>query len=114
RRLLREKFLAAGMGVSGGNLGIAETGTIVLVTNEGNAEMVTNLPPIHVAVIGIEKIAPTWNDAAAWLSLLARSATGQPLSIYTTFITGSARPGDPDGPQEMHIILLDNQRSSLI
>jgi L-lactate dehydrogenase complex protein LldF len=114
RRLLREKFLAAGMGISGGNLGIAESGTIVLVTNEGNAEMVTNLPPIHVAVIGIEKIAPTWDDAAVWLSLLARSATGQPLSIYTSFITGSARPEDPDGPKEMHIVLLDNRRSSLI
>ena len=114
RRFLREKFLEAGMGVSGGNLGIAETGTIVLVTNEGNAEMVTNLPPIHVAIIGIEKIAPTWDDAAPWLSLLARSATGQPLSIYTSFITGPARPDDPDGPQEMHIVLLDNQRSSLV
>jgi L-lactate dehydrogenase complex protein LldF len=114
RRMLRQKFLAAGMGVSGGNLGIAESGTVVLVTNEGNAEMVTNLPPIHVAIIGIEKIAPTWNDAAAWLSLLARSATGQPLSIYTTFITGPARPGDPDGPQEMHIVLLDNKRSTLV
>jgi L-lactate dehydrogenase complex protein LldF len=114
RRLLREKFLAAGMGISGGNIGIAETGTIVLVTNEGNAEMVTNLPPVYVAVIGIEKIAPTWNDAAAWLALLARSATGQPLSIYTTFITGPARPEDVDGPQEMHIVLLDNKRSSLI
>jgi L-lactate dehydrogenase complex protein LldF len=114
RRMLREKFLAAGMGVSGGNLGIAESGTIVLVTNEGNAEMVTNLPPIHVAIIGIEKIAPTWDDAAVWLSLLARSATGQPLSIYTTFITGTARSDDADGPQEMHIVLLDNRRSSLI
>lgn len=114
RRLLREKFLAAGMGISGGNIGIAESGTIVLVTNEGNAEMVTNLPPIHVAIIGIEKITPTWDDAAVWLSLLARSATGQPLSIYTSFITGTSRSDDPDGPQEMHIVLLDNRRSSLI
>lgn len=114
RRYLRQKFLAAGMGISGGNIGIAESGTIVLVTNEGNAEMVTNLPPVHVAIIGIEKIAPTWDDAAVWLSLLARSATGQPLSIYTTYITGSARPDDPDGPREMHIVLLDNRRSSLI
>jgi L-lactate dehydrogenase complex protein LldF len=114
RRLLRQKFLEAGMGVSGGNIGIAESGTVVLVTNEGNAEMVTNLPRIHVAIIGIEKIAPTWDDAASWLALLARSATGQPLSIYTSFITGTARPEDPDGPQEMHIVLLDNKRSSLI
>jgi L-lactate dehydrogenase complex protein LldF len=120
RRMLREKFLAAGMGISGGNLGVAETGSIVLVTNEGNGRMVTSLPPVHVAVMGIEKIAPTWDEATVWLSLLARSATGQPLSIYTSIITGPARntdtdgPNDPDGPREVHIILLDNGRSKLI
>jgi L-lactate dehydrogenase complex protein LldF len=114
RGLLREKFLAAGMGISGGNLAVAETGSVVLVTNEGNGRMVTSLPPVHVAVVGIEKIAPTWEDAAAWLALLARSATGQPLSIYTTAITGPARPGDPDGPAEVHIVLLDNGRSALL
>jgi len=114
RRMLREKFLAAGMGISGGNLAVAETGSIVLVTNEGNGRMVTSLPKVHVAVIGIEKIAPTWDQAAAWLALLARSATGQPLSIYTSIITGPARPGDPDGPREVHIILLDNGRSKLL
>lgn len=140
RRMLREKFLAAGMGISGGNLGVAETGSIVLVTNEGNGRMVTSLPPVHVAVMGIEKIAPTWDEAALWLALLARSATGQPLSIYTSIVTGPARPpsppsplsqsgegglpsprgrgaggeGDPDGPQEVHIVLLDNGRSKLI
>ncbi len=111
RRLLREKFLAAGLGITGANIGVAETGSIVLVTNEGNAEMVTGLPPVHVVIMGIEKIAPTWNDAAPWLALLARSATGQPLSVYTTFITGPAHPVDPDGPGELHIILLDNRRS---
>lgn len=114
RRLLREKFLAAGLGISGGNLLVAETGSVVLVTNEGNGRMVTSLPPVHVAVVGIEKVAPTWDDAAAWLALLARSATGQPLSIYTTAITGPARPGDPDGPAEVHVILLDNGRSALL
>jgi L-lactate dehydrogenase complex protein LldF len=114
RRLLREKFLASGMGITGANIGVAETGTIVLVTNEGNAEMVTSLPPVHVAIMGIEKIAPTWNDAAPWLALLARSATGQPLSVYTTFLTGPARATDPDGPGELHIILLDNNRSAQI
>src|SRR5690606_2425526 len=88
RRELRQRFLDAGMGISGGNIAVAETGSIVLVPNEGNGRMVTSLPPVHVAVIGIEKVAPTWNDAAAWLALLARSATGQPLSIYTTVITG--------------------------
>ncbi len=114
RRLLREKFLASGIGISGANIGVAETGSIVLVTNEGNAEMVTSLPPVHVVVIGIEKIAPSWDDAAAWLALLARSATGQALSVYTTFITGPARPDDIDGPKEVHIILVDNQRSALV
>jgi L-lactate dehydrogenase complex protein LldF len=93
---------------------VAETGSIVLVTNEGNAEMTTNLPPVHVAVMGIEKIAPTWDDAAVWLALLARSATGQPMSVYTTVITGPARPADADGPAEVHIILLDNGRSALL
>jgi L-lactate dehydrogenase complex protein LldF len=114
RKLLREKFLAAGLGITGANIGVAETGSIVLVTNEGNAEMVTSLPPVHVVVMGIEKIAPTWDDAAAWLALLARSATGQPLSVYTTFITGPARPEEPGGPSEVHIVLLDNGRSALL
>lgn len=137
RRMLREKFLTAGMGISGGNLGVAETGSIVLVTNEGNGRMVTSLPPVHVAVMGIEKIVPTWDEAAVWLSLLARSATGQPLSIYTSIITGPAphpqplshvgeesspptprgrggQGGEGDGPQEVHIVLLDNGRSRLI
>lgn len=114
RRMLREKFLTAGMGVTGANMIVAETGSVVLVTNEGNGRMVTSLPPVHVAVVGIEKVAPTWDDAAAWLQLLARSATGQPLSIYTTIITGPARMDDPDGPEEVHIILLDNGRSRQI
>jgi L-lactate dehydrogenase complex protein LldF len=114
RHQLRQRFLEAGMGISGGNLAVAESGSIVLVTNEGNGRMVTSLPPLHVAIIGIEKIAPTWDDAAAWLALLARSATGQPLSIYTTVVTGPARPEDPDGPEEVHVILLDNGRSRLL
>ena len=114
RRRLRSQFLEAGMGISGGNIAVAETGSIVLVTNEGNARMITSLPPVHVAVIGIEKVAPTWDDAAAWLALLARSATGQPLSVYTTVLTGPARERDLDGPQEMHVVLLDNGRSNLL
>ncbi|HML24910.1 MAG TPA: LutB/LldF family L-lactate oxidation iron-sulfur protein [Aggregatilinea sp.] len=111
RGILREKFLAAGIGISGGNIAVAETGTVVLVTNEGNGRLVTSAPPVHIAVVGIEKVAPTWDDAAAWLQLLARSATGQPLSIYTTAITGPARADDPDGPQEVHVVFLDNGRS---
>ncbi len=114
RRILREKFLTAGMGVSGGNIAVAETGSVVIVTNEGNGRMVTSLPPVHIVVIGIEKIAPNWDEAAVWLSLLARSATGQPLSIYTNVITGPAREDDPDGPHEVHIVLLDNNRSKLL
>ncbi len=114
RRMLREKFLDAGMGISGGNIGVAETGSVVLVTNEGNGRMVSSLPPVYVIVLGIEKIARSWDDAAVWLALLARSATGQPLSVYTTVITGTARPEDPDGPREVHIVLLDNQRSGLV
>lgn len=112
RRRLREKFLQAGMGISGGNIAVADSGSVVLVTNEGNGRMVTSLPKVHVAVIGIEKVAPTWDEATVWLSLLARSATGQPLSIYTSVITGPARAGDEDGPEEVHIILLDNRRSA--
>ncbi len=114
RQTLRARFLEAGMGISGANIAVAETGSIVLVTNEGNGRMVTSLPKVHVAVVGIEKLAPTWEDAAVWLSLLARSATGQPLSIYTSIITGPARPGDLDGPEEVHIVLLDNNRSRYV
>lgn len=113
RRILREQFLAAGMGISGGNMGVAETGSLVLVMNEGNGRMVTTLPRVHVAIMGIEKIAPDWDAAATWLSLLARSATGQPMSIYTNIITGPRRAEDEDGPEEVHIVLLDNGRSSL-
>jgi len=114
RQTLRRLFLEAKIGISGVNLGVAETGSIVLVTNEGNGRMVTSLPDVHIAVMGIERLAPTWAAAATWLSLLARSATGQPLSIYTSVVTGPARPEELDGPREVHIILLDNRRSSLV
>ncbi len=114
RRLLREAFLQADMGISGVNVAVAETGSIVLVTNEGNGRMVTSLPRVHVALMGVEKIVPTWEEAAVWLQLLARSATGQPLSVYTSVITGPRQPEDPDGPDEVHIIILDNGRSRLL
>ena len=113
RAILRENFLAADIGITGANIGVAETGSIVLVTNEGNGRLVSSLPPVHVVLIGIEKIAPGWQEAGVWLSLLARSATGQPLSAYTSVITGPARSGDPDGPQAVHIILVDNQRGNI-
>ncbi|MBN1285896.1 MAG: lactate utilization protein, partial [Anaerolineae bacterium] len=114
RRILRQKFLTAGMGFSGVNLAVAETGSVVLVTNEGNGRMVTGIAPVHVALMGIEKLVPTWNDAAVWLSLLARSATGQSMSVYTSIITGPRRAGDIDGPEEVHIVLLDHGRSKLL
>ena len=114
RALLRQQFLDAGMGITGGNILVAESGSLVLVMNEGNGRMVTTLPKLHVALVGLEKVAPTWDDAAAWLSVLARSATGQPMSIYTNIITGPKRPDDEDGPEEVHIILLDNGRSDIV
>jgi L-lactate dehydrogenase complex protein LldF len=114
RRILRTKFLAAGIGISGGNMGIAETGSLVLVTNEGNGRLVTSAPPVHIAIMGLEKIAPDWDTAAVWLALLARSATGQPMSIYTTAVTGPRRADEPDGPEEVHVILLDNGRSQQV
>ncbi|MBN2045774.1 MAG: iron-sulfur cluster-binding protein [Anaerolineales bacterium] len=114
RHALREIFINADIGISGVNLGVAETGSVVLVTNEGNGRMVTSLPPVHIAVMGIERLAPDWGAAAVWLSLLARAATGQAMSIYTSVITGPARADDLDGPKEVHIILVDNQRSAQI
>ncbi len=111
RRALRQVFLDARMGISGVNFGIAETGTLVLVTNEGNGRMVTTLPPIHVALMGIERVVPTWEDAEILLRVLARSATGQALTAYTSFLTGPRRREEPDGPEELHVVLVDNGRS---
>jgi len=111
RQALRQVFLDARMGISGVNFGIAETGTLVLVTNEGNGRMVTTLPPIHVALMGIERVVPTWEDAEILLRVLARSATGQALTAYTSFLTGPRRPKEPDGPEELHVVLVDNGRS---
>ncbi|MSP12600.1 MAG: iron-sulfur cluster-binding protein [Chloroflexi bacterium] len=114
REALRPKFLQAGMGLSGVNFAIAETGTLVTVSNEGNARLVTTVPKIHVAVMGIEKVCPTWDDFAVLIQLLPRSATGQKLSTYTHFISGPRRPGEPDGPDEVHLIIVDNGRSALL
>lgn len=110
RTRLREEFLNAEIGISGGNFLIAETGTLVLVTNEGNGRMCTTLPPVHIAIVGIEKVVPDWNSVAILLQLLARSTAGLDLSAYTTFITGT-RPG---GPREFHLILLDNGRTRIL
>ena len=114
RQTLRERFLRADMGISGANFLVAETGTIVLVTNEGNGRMCTTLPDLHVAVVGIDKVVPDWESLAVLLKLLARSATGQKLSAYTSFITGPRRSDGEHGPREFHLILLDNGRSQVL
>jgi L-lactate dehydrogenase complex protein LldF len=114
RRLLREKFAHADMGISGANFAVAETGTIVLISNEGNARLMTTCPRVHVAVMGMEKLIPRWADLPVFLKLLARAATGQTLSVYTTLITGPRRPGDLDGPEEFHLVILDNGRSRVL
>jgi len=111
---LRRRFLAADMGISGGNFAVAETGTVVIVTNEGNGRFTAGLPRIHVAVIGIEKVVPTWEALAPLLTLLPRSATGQRASSYVTMVTGPRRAGEGDGPDEFHLVILDNGRSDLL
>ncbi len=110
RGKLREEFLSADMGISGGNFLIAETGTLVIVTNEGNGRMCTALPPVHVAIVGIEKVIPDWEGLAVMLKLLARSGTGQKITAYTNLIT----PGGEEGPREFHLVLLDNGRSRML
>lgn len=114
REVLREKFLRAEMGISGANFLVAETGTLVMVTNEGNGRMCTTLPDLHVAVVGIDKVIPDWDSLTVFLKLLARSATGQKLSTYTQFITGPRREEGEFGPREFHLVLLDNGRSNVL
>ncbi len=114
RTILREKFRTADAGITGANLLIAETGSTVLVTNEGNGDLSSTLPRVHVVLASIEKVVPTLEDATTILRLLARSATGQEITSYTSFFTGPRRPGDVDGPEEMHIVLLDNGRSEIL
>lgn len=114
RAKLRTKFLSADVGLTGANMLIAETGTNVLVTNEGNADLTNNLPRVHIVLASLEKIVPTLEDASTILRVLARSATGQEISVYTTFCTGPKRPEDLDGPEEYHVVLLDNGRSDML
>jgi L-lactate dehydrogenase complex protein LldF len=114
RAVLRAKFLAADVGITGANLLIAETGSSVIVTNEGNGDLTETLPRVHIVLASIEKIVPTLEDACTILRLLARSGTGQEITTYTTFATGPAREGDPDGPREYHVVLLDNGRSEML
>jgi len=111
RVYLREKFLNAKMGVSGANFGVAETGTVVVVESEGNGRMCTTLPPVLVTVLGIEKLVPTFADLEVFLQLLPRSSTGERMNPYTSLWTGVA---DGDGPQEFHVVLLDNGRTRVL
>ncbi len=112
RDQLRNIFLQADIGLTGCNFGVAETGSITLVSNEGNGRMVSTLPKVHVVVMGMERLVPTMQDLEVVLNLLARSATGQKLTVYTSLITGPKRPEDLDGPEELHVLVLDNGRSS--
>jgi len=114
RTVLRQKFLAADVGITGANFLIAETGSSIIVTNEGNGDLTQILPKAHVVLASLEKVVPTLEDAATLLRLLARSATGQEFSTYTTVSTGPRRATDTDGPGEYHVVLIDNGRSALL
>jgi len=114
RAHLRRIFLSADMGVSGVNFAAADSGTMVTVTNEGNARLSTTAPRVHVAVMGMERVVPTIADMHVLLEVLGRSGTGQALTVYTNFITGPRRPGDPDGPESFHLVIVDNGRSAVL
>ncbi len=114
RFVLRETFLGAEAGITGANFLIAESGTVVLVTNEGNADLGATLPRIHIVLASIEKLVPSFEDACVLLRLLARSATGQEISTYTSFFAGPKRAGDLDGPDAFHVVLVDNGRTKLL
>jgi L-lactate dehydrogenase complex protein LldF len=114
RAVLREKFLSADIGISGANFLVAEPGAVVLVENEGNVRLTTTAPRIHVAIAGIEKLIPRAQDLAVFLKLLGRSATGQALTVYTSFLSGPRRENEIDGPDEFYVVLLDNGRTRLL
>src|SRR5256885_9448064 len=122
RKSLRKKFIEATVGISGANMAIAETGTIVLVTNEGNADLTTTLPPVHIALFGMDKLVATLDDAVAVLRMLPRSGTGQIISSYVNWITGPSRSADIEqsltigvhGPRELHCVILDNGREKML
>jgi L-lactate dehydrogenase complex protein LldF len=114
RAVLRDRFLAADVGITGANMLIAESGSSVIVTNEGNGDLTQTLPKVHIVLASIEKVVPTLDDACVILRLLARSATGQDISNYVTFSTGPRPPEDADGPEQYHVVLLDNGRSNMV
>ena len=114
RQVLRDRFLAADVGITGANFLVAETGSSIIVTNEGNGDLTQTLPKTHIVIASIEKLIPTLEDVSQILRVLARSATGQEMSVYTTFSTGPRRATDVDGPENYHVVLLDNGRSSML
>ena len=114
RDQLRQKFVDAGMGITGANFIVAETGTVTLVTNEGNGRMCTSMPKIHVAITGMEKVVPSIEDLGLFLRLLIRSATGQRISSYGTTVTGPRGEDEVDGPEEFHLVIVDNGRSKML
>ena len=114
REVLRRDFLRADVGLTGANFLIAESGSTVIVTNEGNGDLSNTLPRVHIVIAGIEKVLPGFEDLTTILRLLARSATGQEMSVYTTVTTGPRRSSDLDGPEEFHVVLVDNGRSAML
>jgi len=114
RAELRRVFFDAQIGISGVNFGVAETGSLALVTNEGNGRLCTTVPPVHIALMGLERLVPTLADLEVLLRLLPRSATAQKITSYVSLLSGPRRPGEPDGPNELHVILLDNGRSRVL
>ncbi|HPR07800.1 MAG TPA: lactate utilization protein B, partial [Denitromonas sp.] len=114
REVLREKYFTAEVGITGGNFLVAETGSSVIVTNEGNGDLTQTLAKVHIVTSGIERVIPSLDDLSVFLRILARSATGQETESYTTFSTGPRREGDIDGPEEYHVVLLDNGRSKML
>lgn len=114
RTYLRDIFRRADLGVTGVNFAIADTGTICLCTNEGNGRLCTTRPKVHVALMGIEKVIPKFTDLPVFLKMLARSSTGQPLTVYTSLITGPRKPHDPDGPEQLHVVILDAGRTGIL
>ncbi|MGC9030921.1 MAG: LUD domain-containing protein, partial [Desulfomonilaceae bacterium] len=114
RRILRDHFLSAQAGISGANFAVAESGSVVIFTNEGNGRLVTTLPPLHIVVLTIEKLLPTLQTLPKFMRLLPRSATGQSLTSYVSIITGARKTGEETGAREVHIVLLDNGRSAIL
>jgi len=114
RGVLREKFLGAGIGITGANFLLADSGGVVIVENEGNARLTHSAPKIHIAIAGIEKMIPRMRDLAVFLDLLGRSASGQPLTSYTSIVSGPRRAGEIDGPEEFYVVLLDAGRTKLL